>query len=171
MLRKFYKNMDVGKKSMNKKGMSPIIATILLIAFAVALGAVVMNLGRSVSSGSECGVFLDLEIVEVDGLPKACFNDNGGNSHIEVLLKNGVNADIDDLHVSVIGKQNIYNKEGLLKEKLGKADAKKVLILYDKILYGEIDQVMITPLINKEGELVMCKSSRVKLEELVACQG
>ena len=30
----------------NKKGVSPLIATILLIAFAVALGAVVMSWGR-----------------------------------------------------------------------------------------------------------------------------
>jgi flagellin-like protein len=34
------------KKLMNKKGVSPLIATVLLIAFAVALGAIVMNWGR-----------------------------------------------------------------------------------------------------------------------------
>jgi len=32
---------------LNKKAVSPLIATVLLIAFAVALGAVVMNWGRS----------------------------------------------------------------------------------------------------------------------------
>lgn len=31
----------------NKKGVSPLIATVLLIAFAVALGAIVMNWGRA----------------------------------------------------------------------------------------------------------------------------
>jgi len=31
----------------NKKGVSPLIATVLLIAFAVALGAIVMNWGRT----------------------------------------------------------------------------------------------------------------------------
>ena len=33
---------------MNKKGMSPLIATVVLIAFAVALGAVIMNISSSV---------------------------------------------------------------------------------------------------------------------------
>ena len=31
---------------MEKKGMSPLVATVLLIAFAVALGAVVLNWGE-----------------------------------------------------------------------------------------------------------------------------
>ena len=34
------------KRLNNKKGVSPLIATVLLIAFAVALGAIVMNWGR-----------------------------------------------------------------------------------------------------------------------------
>ncbi len=35
------------KRRFNKRGIAPLIATVLLIAFAVALGAVVMNWGRS----------------------------------------------------------------------------------------------------------------------------
>ena len=35
----------------SKKGVSPLIATILLIAFAVALGSVVMNWGLNLSLG------------------------------------------------------------------------------------------------------------------------
>ena len=33
----------------NKRGMSPIVATVLLIAFAVALGAMVMSLGDKIT--------------------------------------------------------------------------------------------------------------------------
>ena len=44
---------------LGKKGMSPIIATILLIAFAVALGAMIMNWSSSLVAGgaldSKCG--------------------------------------------------------------------------------------------------------------------
>ena len=32
---------------MNRRGLSPLVATVLLIAFAVALGAVIMSLGKS----------------------------------------------------------------------------------------------------------------------------
>lgn len=35
----------------SKKGLSPLIATVLLIAFAVALGVMVMNWGKSAAEG------------------------------------------------------------------------------------------------------------------------
>lgn len=39
---------------MNKKGLSPIIATILLIAFAVAIGAMIMSWTTGVTESSAC---------------------------------------------------------------------------------------------------------------------
>ena len=38
----------MGRIFLQKKGVSPLIATVLLISFAVALGAVVMNWGRNI---------------------------------------------------------------------------------------------------------------------------
>ena len=38
--------MGLGHTSSMKRGMSPLLATVLLIAFAVSLGALVMSVGR-----------------------------------------------------------------------------------------------------------------------------
>lgn len=40
-------------RRMNKKAISPLIATLLLVAFAVALGAVVMNWSQGIESHEE----------------------------------------------------------------------------------------------------------------------
>ena len=53
---------------MNKKAISPIIATLLLISFAVALGVVIMNFGRAqVELEAQCAIEIGLDLAEVEG--------------------------------------------------------------------------------------------------------
>ena len=65
-----------------KKGVSPLIATVLLIAFAVALGAVVMNWGQSFTKQTidntettqkttmGCSFDVSIKEVEINGEPQ-----------------------------------------------------------------------------------------------------
>ncbi len=81
-------------KRMNKKAVSPLIATVLLIAFAVALGAIVMNWGRTyigdtqdfAREGSEglvtCSSSVDLELK----ILKSSVDFEGGDEVQEVNL-------------------------------------------------------------------------------------
>jgi len=84
-------------KRMNRKGVSPLIATVLLIAFAVALGAIVMNWGRTyiddtqdtARQGSEglvtCSSAVNLKI----DVLKAIVNRDGDNvENVELSLEN-----------------------------------------------------------------------------------
>ena len=88
----------------NKKGMSPLIATIVLIAFAVALGVVVMNIGRSFgpdfSDGGDgevdCSKSKGLAILEVGGSQKICFSDNGAESYIDFTVSNSAPININE---------------------------------------------------------------------------
>ena len=52
---------------MNKRGISPIVATVLLIAFAVALGAMIMNWSSNIGDTEETGCE-DLVITETTPL-------------------------------------------------------------------------------------------------------
>ena len=78
--------MNLSSLSKNRRGVSPLIATVLLIAFAVALGTVIMNWGRSELQGQE------------SVLPSLCYEgestlgrnlkfsiENMGNSEIQVM--------------------------------------------------------------------------------------
>ena len=59
----------IGKKSIGKRGVSPLIATVLLIVFAMVLGIIVMNVGGSyLALEEEKGV----ETVSVVGIVDKC---------------------------------------------------------------------------------------------------
>ena len=58
-------------RCLNKRGVSPLIATVLLIAFAVSLGAVIMNLGVNLTSKCDS---IDLEFHRIGEVDRVCFN-------------------------------------------------------------------------------------------------
>ena len=61
---------------MNKKGVSPLIATVLLVVIAVALGAFVMNFGKNIEAGvyviDECREFEELQF-DMSSRKRVCF--------------------------------------------------------------------------------------------------
>lgn len=63
---------------MNKKGVSPLIATILLVVIAVALGAFVMNFGKNIEAGvyviDECREFEQLQF-DMSSNKRVCFQE------------------------------------------------------------------------------------------------
>lgn len=87
---------------MNKKAISPLIATVLIIGFTVALAAIVMTWGstfirdttetteRSTAQAIKCATDLSFDITNVScsatGTTKAVVVDNRGNVDIESLM-------------------------------------------------------------------------------------
>ena len=75
----FLKHFSQSQVMIGKKGMSPLIATILLMAFAVALGAVIMNwsTGNISEGGPDCSE-IKVQIIEfciADNILKVKVND------------------------------------------------------------------------------------------------
>src|SRR3989344_5283518 len=86
----------------SKKGVSPLIATILLIAFAVALGTVIMNWGLSLGSSSDdpCAkVALELKKMVDNG--EVCYGNRGAEGYLNFVIDNTGNGVIFDF--SAIG--------------------------------------------------------------------
>ncbi|MBU4493644.1 MAG: hypothetical protein KKA61_04695, partial [Nanoarchaeota archaeon] len=95
----------------NKKGVSPLIATILLIAFAVALGAVVMSWGRNVEflreePGIEKCANVNLKIEKINNIPQVFYGGTGLDGFIKFTIENNGNEDIEGVIVWVIGEKN-----------------------------------------------------------------
>src|SRR3989344_1722930 len=79
----------------SKKGVSPLIATILLIAFAVALGTVIMNWGLSLGSSSDdpCAkVALELKKMVDNG--EVCYGNRGAEGYLNFVIENSGSTDI-----------------------------------------------------------------------------
>ena len=48
---------------MNKKGLSPLVATLLLVVFALAIGTITMTFGKSYTTGAEDDTLSEQPIV------------------------------------------------------------------------------------------------------------
>jgi len=94
---------------MNKKAVSPLIATVLLIAFTVALGAIVMNWGESfvrntqdtaseASEGKiECTMAVDFDVINAEYVEY----DGDENATLNVLVRNAGDKEISQFVAQV----------------------------------------------------------------------
>lgn len=156
----------------SKRAVSPLIATVLLIAFAVALGAVVMNWGRSyVESGEEteaaeeavagaCEGNIALGILKIGGKPDICF-DSSKNT-LKYTIENKGTVTIDSVKFQVIGSDDIFNTQ---ISSLASADVKKSSVNYDRDKYGSIQQARFTPVVSG----TPCPSKALSFEEIGDC--
>jgi len=165
---------------LNKKAVSPLIATVLLIAFAVALGAVVMNWGRSyvettaeyAERGSDIQILCSRDInLKTDDV---CYDTD--DDTIEFTLENAGTIDIDGLMVTVRGNESINTTE-LENATLKIAFVKKFNITYDINNdgiegFGEIEEVKIVPMITTKAtkEPVPCANSPIRETEVIECK-
>ena len=101
---------------MNKKAVSPLIATLLLIFAAIVLGVLVMNWGRAhVEAGAKCSVATDMKLVDIGGVKQVCYS-RVENGFVEFTVENGVNVD-NQLQIGVnvqSGETTVYNVDWTL---------------------------------------------------------
>lgn len=94
-----------------KRGVSPLIAAVLLLAFSVALGAVVINFSRTSAEdltetagqsidAVKCNLDISISIPNVRGVPFICYNrSNTGN--LEVLVENKAEVDLEGVQLII----------------------------------------------------------------------
>ncbi len=145
---------------MDKRGISPIIATLLLISFAVAVGLVIMNFGRAqVELEAECPLDIGMQFVNIGGQPDICSD----GSQIRFSVENGVNVQISGLIVNAIGTQSAQTAE--LPATIPKAG-----IYFGIVPFADsVRQVKITPKIVLQGEEQICVERALVMENLRPC--
>ena len=156
----------------SKKGVSPLIATILLIAFAVALGSVVMNWGftLTISKSAEICNSVEIKIRNIDG-SEICFGGFAQNGYVNFIVDNTGATDINGLAIWIVGDKgtklsdidNIFLKKGSLYDKKDKE------VSYDFTKYGNIKQIQLIPKIKSEEVLKPCPNKAVTAEKVGVC--
>ena len=145
--------------AMNKKGISPIVATLLLLSFAITLGVFFMNFGRAqVELSAVCPINIGLTEKQI------CFKDN----QVSFSVKNGINTNIEGLIVNIIGtkKAETFELNDALISKAGTYNGK---IFYDKSTSGEIRQIKISPKIRLYDEEHICIEKAVTSTNIADC--
>ena len=160
---------------MNKKAISPLIATILLIAFAIALGLVVMNWGKSYieekaeftagpSDSSACNL-VSFSIIKVGGQPKICFNPE--TLSVEVFIENGPDRAIDNMDIRIVGN-SIETISSVIPNPIAELVSAQIKFNYPASV-GLVQQVKLTPVLILEEGMVQCTSQAVVAENIKPC--
>ena len=127
----------------SKRGVSPLIATVLLIAFAVALGSVVMNWGLNLNLGQSQDKCKNTEIKTRDiGSFEACYGGFAQNGYINFIIDNTGSSDISGIAIWVVGDKgtSLFDMDTMIKKgSLYEKNDKQVA--YDFVKYGNIKHV------------------------------
>ncbi len=156
-----------------KRGVSPLIATVLLISFAVALGAVVMNWGRSIDMSSSDDKCSGVEMMIRATGYEVCYGGSGRDSYINFILDNGGSVDIDGLGIWIVGAKGtkFHDFDNIKIAKGQILDIKDQTVSYDLNTYGNINHVQFIPkVLQREGSIDICPKSAIKAVEVERCQ-
>src|SRR3989339_1260455 len=156
----------------SKKGVSPLIATILLIAFAVALGSVVMNWGLNLNLGKSGDVCRNVEVKIRDiEASEVCFGGFGANGYINFVIDNTGWEDISGLAIWIGGDKGtkLFDLDDVLIKKGSLYDKKDKGISYDFITYGSIKQVQFIPKVKTGQTTEICPKNAIKAEKIGVC--
>ncbi|MBI2573747.1 hypothetical protein HYV86_07820 [Candidatus Woesearchaeota archaeon] len=158
----------IGKhRRVHKKALTPIIATFLLVSFAVAVGVVVMNLGSAqVEEEAECPVEVGLALAMVKGKEHVCYDTK--TKTIQFTVKNGKNSKVEGLIVNIIGEDGSQS-EDLVKAKMPKAGTYRGKIVYNLKENGAVEQIEIVPKITPFDEEQICTEQALLVEEVKNC--
>lgn len=159
----------------SKKGVSPLVATILLVAFSVGLGALVMSWGeeyieqkaefvqgvQEAKSGCES---IDLSFIEIGGKKQIC---KTGNT-IELWFDNGPAQDIYNIHARVAGTNDILVDEEMLEGPLTRENSVKATLNVGETI-GDILQLKLTPKIYSNRKIISCPQKSIVVENIPNC--
>lgn len=148
------------------RGITPLMASVLLVSFAVAVAVVVMNIGRAqVEEAATCAVDIEMQFVDISGLQDICYD--GGKKQLKFTVQNGININVEGLIVNVIGEQQAETFE--LAAFMGRAGTYVGTLPFDKAVAGAIRQVRITPKIAPVDEEVICPEQALVVEKVRFC--
>jgi len=168
---KYINNFKTMRARYNKRGVSPLIATVLLISFAVALGSVVINWGRNldIAMGDVCtGISMKIRNVEDS---QVCYSGQGQNTYIKFIIDNDGSANIDGLGIWITGEKGTklldFNDFSITKGEL--LEVKDKSIIYDSNAYGTIKQIQFFPKVKGTDSIELCARNSVKVSKIKAC--
>ena len=170
--------LEVKNLRFSKRGVSPLIATVLLIAFSVALGAVVMNWGRGfikdktedVDQTTEiqlsCSIDVLIDFLEISDTKQVCYNSTEGAVYF--TIDNQGTANVTGLSIQVINSLNdVFTNESIYR--LVSGSAKRFRI--NDTNMGTAQYVSVSPMIGSvsTGTTQICTNNKIIVEDPDAC--
>lgn len=145
---------------MNKRAISPVISTLILIVFAAALGGVVMSWGKSVKVKEDQGCDKAiLNIIKINNINQLCYSDN----RIDFTIENKGKFNLNGFIVNVIGEKDV-ERTGIDKE-MSVAEVFKLSLPYNQEKTGNILKIKFAPKIENK----ICAEKSLDVENIRSC--
>ena len=153
-----------------KKGVSPLVATVLLIAFAVALGAVVLNIVEPIFKNKVRCSQVQVELgKDLQGAPEVCFD----SGFIKFKLYNNAESGaIDNLLVIITtADEQLIDADQLLKQPIEPGKPEFVSVPISEANISGIKTIDIIPKIKAgEGtEVKICSGQKIVQFNIPRC--
>jgi flagellin-like protein len=162
---------------LNKKAVSPLIATVLLVMIVVSIGAAVMVVIQglteeqitNVETQSDliaCGSEVDVELIEIDQVYRICKNiTSQTNGTITLLMENSGLKQITGFKVIVYGDDG-FNSTTYTSENLDKGELQGFQFNFGGVgdYSTELSRIEINPQITGR-ETVTCKEPNLQFDE------
>ncbi len=152
---------------MNKKAISPLISTILLILLAASLGGVVISWGKAnyelnyeSYSTNSCND-ASLKVISFEGLQQVCIEEN----NLSFIIENNGGIDLIGVKISILNSNYIFSKN--IYSPLSIAEIKKINVPYKDI--AKIRKVIIVPIIKYAEKEIPCPIKEIELEKIREC--
>jgi flagellin-like protein len=170
---------------MLKKAISPLIATVMLIAFTMVLGAIVMNFthqstteltettSNRIERGLKCSLDLSIRVLEIGGQVFACYN-RSGSDNFEIVVENQGSQSAEGVRIFLLD-YNENPKTADVFRSLGAHNRTKYNIsasLTDANTQFTFPptKVLVSPIIEHGSNSVdICTDNRIDLDEVEEC--
>lgn len=152
----------------SKKGIAPLVATVLLIVLAAGLGVVVLNFGRAqIEIAAQCAVNIGMKFVVLNNKPQVCFERE--KSQVFFIVENGPQIPVEGILLRVIGQKEVLNQD-VPDSEIEKVGTILKYIPYNLNEFGEVRQIRLTPKITLYDQEITCTEQSVELEEVRDCE-
>lgn len=177
-------NLGRGAKPVTKKAISPLVATVLLIAFAVTIGAIIMGWGQGLLEENSdeaktlsqrevrCTVGTSLEVKVVAGDKKLCYrNITGTEGLLEFMLENNGDRNVEGVRIVMIGNNDTTEVADQDTFQIIGGGVKKGTQNFSFATLGNLTQVEFIPkvLIDAESGLQICGNRRLMEDGIFEC--
>lgn len=160
---------------LNKRGISPLIATILLVALVIAIALIVWfwyanylqnqadKLGRRAIAEGECVLEVDFKIESASCFDK---NNDGTKDNVLISLRNEGKVNIADFRVRIYGTGG--SQVILAGQDLQETHATQTSVQFDPAKVGIPQRIEVLPVVSAEGTVKTC-TNKVALVPLTNC--
>ncbi len=156
----------------NKRGISPLFATILLIALSVGMGIAVMSWGEDyieeraefVQGVQETMTSCDMvsfSIIRIGGVDQLCTADGT----VKGLIDNGPDMNIAGIHARIVSDAGVGVVENVLDKPLARGSAAQI----EFNVPGNVSQIKFTPRVVIAGKTVVCSKQAIVVENIRPC--